>query len=89
MENVVDIGIYLINLVPSISVDGGISKEAGIGEKLNYSFMNTFGCESCVHIYRENTKKLDAKSRKCASIGFEVNDFGKYLWDCENLKIIR
>jgi transposase InsO family protein len=43
--DVVYIYVYLINRGPSSSLDGGIPKEAWIGKKVNYSFMNTFGCE--------------------------------------------
>ena len=33
--------------------------------------------------------KLEAKSKKCIFIGYEVDDFGYRLWDFENRKIIR
>jgi hypothetical protein len=49
-ENVVDIFVYLINREPSSSLDGGIPEEAWTGKKINYSFLNTFGCEAFVHI---------------------------------------
>ena len=48
--DVVDIVIYLINKGPSISLDGRIPKKAWKSKKVNYSFLNTFGCESFVHI---------------------------------------
>ena len=37
--DVVDIAIYLINRVPSSSLDGGIPEEAWTGKKVNYSFL--------------------------------------------------
>ena len=46
---VVDIVIYLINRGPSCSLDGGVPEEAWIGKKVNYSFLNPFGCEAIVH----------------------------------------
>jgi len=70
-------------------LNGGIQEEAWIGKKVNYSFMNTFGCEDFFHIYKENRTKLEAKSKKCTFIGYIVNDFGYRLWDYENHKIIR
>jgi hypothetical protein len=51
--------------------------------------LKTFGCESFVHIDKENRTKLEAKSKKCTFIGYGVNDFGYSLWDYENNKIIR
>jgi hypothetical protein len=51
--------------------------------------LKTFGCESFVHINKENRTKLEAKSKKCTFIGYSVNDFGYRLWDYENNKIIR
>ena len=67
---------------------GGIPEEAWTGKKVNYPYMRTFGCESSTHIDKENRTKLEAKSKKCTFIGYEVNDFGYRLWDYENHKII-
>jgi hypothetical protein len=88
-EDVIDIVVYLINRGPSSSLDGGIPEEAWTGKKVNYSFLNTFGCEAFVHIDKENRTKLEEKSKKCTFIGYSVNDFGYRLWDYENHKIIR
>jgi hypothetical protein len=84
-----NIVVYLINIGPSSSLDGGIPEEAWTAKKVNYSFLNTFGCEAFVHIDKENRTKLEAKSKKCTFIGYSVNDFGYRLWDYENHKIIR
>jgi hypothetical protein len=51
--------------------------------------LKTFGCEAFVHIDKENRTKIEAKSRKCTFIGYNVNAFGYRLWDYENKKIIR
>ena len=48
--DVVDTIVYLINKVPSSTLDGGILEEAWIGKNVNYSFLRTFGCEAFVHI---------------------------------------
>jgi len=62
--DVVDIVVYLIKKGPSSSLDGGILEEAWIGKKVNYSFLNIFGCEVFVHMNKENITKLEAKSKK-------------------------
>jgi hypothetical protein len=74
---------------PSSSLDGRIPEEAWTGKKVNYYFLKTFGCESFVHIDKENRTKIEKKSKKCTFIGYSVNDFGYRLWDYENNKIIR
>jgi hypothetical protein len=73
----------------SSSLDGGIPEEAWIGKNVNYSFMKTFGCETFVHIDKENRTKLEAKYKKCTFIGYDVNGFGYNLSNYENHKIIR
>jgi hypothetical protein len=70
-------------------LDGRIPEEEWTGKKVNYSFLKTFGCEAFVHIDKENRTKIEAKSKKCTFIGYDVNDFGYRLWDYENKKIIR
>ena len=70
-------------------MDGGILEEAWIGKNVNYSFLRTFGCEAFVHIDQENRTNLEAKSKQCTFIGYEIDDFGYCLWDYENHKIIR
>jgi hypothetical protein len=88
-EDVVDIVVYLKNRGPSISLDGGIPEEEWTGKKESYSFLNTFGCEAFVHIDKYNRTKLEARSKKCTFIGYNVNDFGYSLWDYENQEINR
>jgi hypothetical protein len=70
-------------------LDGRILEEAWTGKKVNYFFFNTFGCETFVHIDKENRTKLEEKSKKCTYMGYSVNDFDYHLWDYENHKIIR
>ena len=87
--NAIDIVVYLINIGPSSSLDGGIPEEAWIGKKVNYSSLRTFRCETFFHIDKDNRTKIEAKYKKCTFIGYGVNDFGYRLYDYENHKIIR
>jgi hypothetical protein len=57
-------------------LDGIIPEEAWTGKKVNFTFLKTFGCESFVHIDKENRTKLEAKSKKHTFIGYSVSDFG-------------
>jgi hypothetical protein len=85
----IDNYVYLINIGTSSSLDGRIPYQAWKGKKVNYSFLNTFGCESFVHIDKENRTNLEEKSKNCTFIGYSVNDFCYLLWNYENKKIIR
>ena len=51
--------------------------------------MITFGCETFVHIDKQNRTKLKAKSKKFTFIRYRVDGFGYRLWDYENHIIIR
>ena len=88
-EDVVDNEVQLLNKRPSRYLGGGIPQDACTGKKVNYSFFKTFDCEAFFHIDKENRTKLEAKSKKCTFIRYGVNDFGYFLWDYENNKIIR
>jgi hypothetical protein len=70
-------------------LDARIPEEEWTEKKVNNSFLKTFGCESFVHIDKENRTKLETKSKKCTFIGYSVNDFSYGIWDYENKKIIR
>jgi hypothetical protein len=67
--DVVDTVVYLINKGPSSSLDSGIPEEVCTGKQVNYSFMNTFGCEVFVHIDKENRTNIEEKSKQCTFIG--------------------
>ena len=88
-EDTINIVVYLINRGPSTPLDGGILEETWTGKKVNYSFMKTFVYEPFVCVVKENITKLDAKSQKCTLIGYGIDDYGYWLWDFKNLKIIR
>ena len=51
--------------------------------------MRYFGCEAFVHIDKENITNLETKYKKCAFIGYRVDEFGYCLGDFENHKTIR
>ena len=78
-DDAVNIAVYLINKGPSSTLDGGLLEEAWTYKKVNYSFLINFGYESFVDIDKENRTKLEAKSKKCTFIGYEVDDFGPFM----------
>jgi len=54
----VDIVVFLRHNYPSFSLDGGILEESWTCKKVNNSFLNTFSCESFVHINKKIEKIL-------------------------------
>ena len=71
--------VYLINRGPCTPLDCGVPKEAWTGKKVSYSFLKTFGCEAIAHIDSENRIKLEAKSKKCVFVGYDIDEFGYRL----------
>lgn len=84
-----NIVVYLINRGPSTPLGCGILEEAWVGKKVSYYFLKTFGCEAFSHIDSGNRTKLEAKSKKCAFVGYGIDEFGYRLWDFENCEIVR
>ncbi|KAE8692624.1 Retrovirus-related Pol polyprotein from transposon TNT 1-94 [Hibiscus syriacus] len=80
---------YLINRGPSVPLDGRIPEEVWSKKEINLSHLRVFGCISYVHIDSAERSKLDAKSNKCAFVGYGGDEFGYRFWDYENRKIIR
>ncbi|KAE8718794.1 cytochrome P450 71A9-like [Hibiscus syriacus] len=80
---------YLINRGPSVPLDGGIPEEFWSKKEINLSHLRVFGCISYVHIDSAERSKLNAKSNKCAFVGYGGDEFGYQFWDYENRKIIR
>ncbi|KAE8704670.1 hypothetical protein F3Y22_tig00110447pilonHSYRG00005 [Hibiscus syriacus] len=67
---------YLINRGPSVPLDGRISEEVWSKKEINLSHLRVFGCISYVHIDSAERSKLDAKSNKCAFVGYGGDEFG-------------
>ncbi|KAE8730942.1 Major allergen Pru ar 1 [Hibiscus syriacus] len=80
---------YLINRGPSVPLDGGIPEEVWSKKEINLSHLRVFGCISYVYINSAERSKLDAKSNKCAFVGYGGDEFGYRFWDYKNQKIIR
>ncbi|KAE8707154.1 hypothetical protein F3Y22_tig00110387pilonHSYRG00984 [Hibiscus syriacus] len=80
---------YLINRGPSVPLDGRIPEEVWSKKEINLSHLRVFGCISYVHIDSPERSKLDAKSNKCAFVGYGGDEFDYRFWDYENRKIIR
>jgi hypothetical protein len=47
-----------------------------------------FGCDTYVHVPKENRSKLDKKAEKCIFIGYKDGVKGYKLWNLETKKIV-
>ena len=52
------IAVDLINLSPSVPLDGNVLKRVWIGKDVSYSYLRVFGCRAFVHIPRDERSSL-------------------------------
>ncbi|PKI70088.1 hypothetical protein CRG98_009551, partial [Punica granatum] len=67
--------VDLINLTPSVALDGDIPQQVWTDKKVSYKHLRVFGCRASVHIPRDERSKLDAKAKQCiflASLNLEI-----------------
>ncbi|CAJ2658330.1 unnamed protein product [Trifolium pratense] len=81
--------VDLINLSPSIPLDGDVPNRVWTGKDVSYGYLRVFGCRAFVHIPRDERSKLDKKSKQCLFMGYGNEQFGYKLWDPVDKKIIR
>lgn len=56
--------IDLINLTPSILLDGDVRNRVWIGKYACYGYLRVLGCRAFVHIPRYKRSNLDRKSKQ-------------------------
>lgn len=81
--------VYLINLSPSIPLDGDVPQRVWTGKDVSYKHLRVFGCRAFVHIPRDERSKLDKMSKQCIFLGYSEDNFGYKLWDPVDRKVIR
>jgi hypothetical protein len=85
MRTVID----LINLSPSVPLDGDIPQRVWTGKDVSFEHSRVFGCRAFVHIPRDERSKFDIKVKQCIFMGYGHEKFGYRLWDPVNKKIIQ
>lgn len=55
--------VDIINLSPSVPLDGDIPEEVWSGKKVFYNHLKVFGCRAFVHIPKDERAKLDSKTK--------------------------
>ena len=81
--------VDLINLSPSVPLNGDIPQRVWTGKDISYQHLKVFGCRAFVHVPRDERTKLDGKSKECIFLGYAREEFGYRLWDPVDKKIIR
>ena len=81
--------VDLINLSPSVPLQGDVPKRVWRGKDISYNHLRVFGCKAFVHIPKDERSKLDNKAKACIFLGYGHEEFKYILWDPMNKKIIR
>jgi hypothetical protein len=55
--------------------------EVWTGKKPSLEHLRVFGCDSYVHVPKENRSKMDNKVEKCIFIGYKYGMKGYKLWN--------
>ena len=81
--------VDLINLSPSVPLNGNIPQRVWTGKDISYQHLKVFGCRAFVHVPRDERTKLDGKSKECIFLGYAHEEFGYRLWGPIDKKVIR
>ena len=80
----VSIACYLRNRSSTTAVRGMTPHEALYGEKPNVQHLKVFGYDACVHVPKDERRKLDAKAQRCVLLGYGTETKGYRLFNVEN-----
>lgn len=70
---------YLINLSPSVPLDGDVAERVWIGKEVSYRHLRVFGCRAFVHVPKDERSKFDDKAKQCIFLCFTDDKFGYSL----------
>lgn len=73
--------VYLLNRVPTATLDGVTPQEAWSGNKPCISHLRVFECKASMHIPKKQRTKLDMKSKKLIFLGYTDEALGYRLMD--------
>lgn len=81
--------VYLINLSPSVSLEGDVPNRVWYNKDISFDHLKVFGCKAFVHIPQDERSKFDPKTRQCIFVGYGLDEFGYRLFDPIANKVLR
>ncbi|GKV41223.1 hypothetical protein SLEP1_g48789 [Rubroshorea leprosula] len=81
--------VHLINLSPTIALDNDVLDRVWYGKDVFYDHLRVFGCKAFVHVPKDERSKLDAKTKQYIFIGYGQDEFGYWLYDPVEKKLVR
>jgi len=83
----VNTAVYILNRTATSQAPNSTPYELWTGKKPALDHIRTFGCETFLHIPKEQRNKLAAKSKKLMLVGYDKNSTNYCLYDIETKKI--
>jgi hypothetical protein len=87
-EEVAGTTCYLANRSPSSMMDNKTPHEVWTSKKTSFEHIRVCGCDSYVHVTKENRSKLDNKAKKCIFMGYKDGVKGYNIWNPKTKKTI-
>ena len=81
--------VYVINISPSIPLDGDIPQRVWTGKDVFYQYLRVFSCLAYVHVAKNKRRKPYPKTRPSIFFGYGDDEFGYRLWNLAEKKVIR
>ena len=81
--------VHIINLSPSVPLDGDIPQRVSTGKDVSYKHLRVFGCKAFSHIPRDERSQLAKTIKQYIFLGYSEDEFGYRFWDPISKKVTR
>lgn len=80
--------VYILNRIPTSSLDGITPFEAGHDIRSNVTYFRVFGYLSYVHVTRKHRQKIDPKSEPCIFFSYCETSKAYRLYNPKTHKVV-